>query len=311
MSFTSQVKQELAALEPQKDCCMHSELGALSVCCASITLQGRGYKQVRFSSHSPSVLKRIYTLLKKRFGITSFPRFTHLKRFGGQRLYELRLGAEDSQTLMTDLYQQGGHMMRLKAVPSRMIRRICCRRAWIRGAFLGCGSLMNPERGYRAEFVLDSEEASGYLLRLLKESGVKAAIQLRRGQQVVYVREGDSLVTLLSLMGASRATLITENVRAAGDLKRDLNRAANCDHANMMKQLSAAQQQLEAITRISRAQGLPSLPPALEQLARLRIANPDAGLQQLAQMADPPLTKSGIQYRMRRLMDIASTVRER
>lgn len=148
-------------------------------------------------------------------------------------------------------------------------------------------------------------QAADYLEKLLALNEVSAGRVNRRGSEVVYVRDGDSVVTLLSLMGASRATLETENLRAAATLKRDLNRVANCDQANMLKQLTAAQRQVEAVTAISLSRGLSALPPELEALARLRLSHPDAGLKDLAEMLKPPLSKSGVQHRMRRLMEMA------
>ncbi len=309
MNFTTAVKQELASLPPGKDCCMTAELRALSMCLASLSLMGQGKVQLKYVSHSPSVAKRVLVLLKRRYGVSASPGFSHVARFGGQRVYELRLSREDSQRLLNvagTASAAGG--IRLSVTPGRMMRRICCRRAWIRGAFLGCGSITQPRKGYRAEFVFQRPQTAEYLMKLLELNDVKASQATRRGSIVVYVRDGDSVVTLLSLMGASRATLDMENQRAAATLQRDLNRVANCDTANMSKQLSAAQRQVDAVTAISLNRGLADLPDDLQTLARLRLANPDAGLKELAEMLKPPLTKSGVQHRMRRLMDIARTI---
>lgn len=309
MNFTASVKQELASLPPGKACCMTAELRALSMCLASLTLMGQGKLQMKYQSHSPSVAKRVLILLKKRYAVSAVPGFSTVSRFGGRRVYELRLSGEDSQRMLAvaGTVSAGGGV-RLSFTPGRVIRRICCRRAWIRGAFLGCGSITQPQRGYRAEFALERPQAAEYLMKLLELNGVKAARVERRGSQVVYVRDGDSVVTLLSLMGATRATLDTENLRAAATLKRDLNRVANCDQANIQKQLSAAQRQVAVVTAISLQQGLGSLPKELEALARLRLAHPDAGMKELAEMLRPPITKSGVQHRLRRLMDIAEAL---
>ena len=307
MSFSAAVKQELAALPLEKPCCMAAEFNALTACCASLSLQGGGRAQVQYRTLSASVLKRIFTLLRRRYNLRGLPRQSSLSRFGGQKQYALQLSIQDSRALLQKLFpgKSAQDLGAFRGVPKRVARRICCRRAWVRGAFLGCGSLSDPETGYRAEFVLQDVSRAAYLLRLLALCDVRASLAQRRGVQVVYVRQGDALVTLMGLMGAARAVLDIENIRASGSLNAAINRITNCDSANVSKQLSAAQRQVARITRISLAQGLNALPQELEQLARLRLSNPDANLAQLGELLDPPLGKSGVQHRMERILRCA------
>ncbi|MHC1786098.1 MAG: DNA-binding protein WhiA [Christensenellales bacterium] len=297
------MKQELAALPLEKTCCMTAELNALTACCASLTLQGRGRAQLRYRTLSASVLKRIFMLLKSRHGLVALPRQTRLNRFGGQRQFELQLNGDDSRTLLRAMNPGAapGELAVLRGVPKRVARRICCRRAWIRGAFLGCGTLSDPEKGYRAAFRFDEASRADYLVRLLALNGVSAGRVQRRGGELVQVRDGDALVTLMGMMGATRAVLHIENLRAAASLREGVNRATNCDHANVLRQLHAAQRQVEQITRLSLGVGLASLPPELEALARLRLANPDVTLAQLGELLEPPISKSGVQHRMARI----------
>lgn len=303
MSFTAELKQELSALPLDKPCCMAAELSALSACTALMSLHGAGRWQLRFQSHSASVTKRIFKLLRQRYGLRAMPRLVRQPRFGGRRQYQLDLTAEDSRTLLRAVSPAGGMAQHsLRSLPRRLTRRICCRRAWIRGMFLGCGTVQDLRRGYRAEFLPPDQQRADYLLRLLEQSGLSPRRSKRRGKELLYFSDGDSLATLLGLMGAGRAVLQLENLRAANAIKQRVSRATNCDQANMMKQLNTAQQQVDHIVAISLNQGLSALPRELEQLARLRLSRPDAGLKELAQLCDPPLTKSGLQHRMRRLM---------
>lgn len=280
---------------------MISELSALTGCCASLSLFGRGRYQLQYQSYSVSVIKRIFSLLKQRLGLRPSPRFSHQPRFGGRRQFQLVLNAADGRSLMRALGVKG-LVQALTGVPRRVLRRNCCRRAWIRGMFMGCGTVQDMRKGYRAEFVPPDKGRADTLERLLTQSGVKVGRISRRGREVLYIRDGDSLATLLSLMGASRTLLQMENIRAENSVSSTVNRVTNCDHANMNKQLSAAQRQVEKIVRISLKRGLTVLPEPLEKLARLRLANPDAGLKELAAMCQPPLTKSGVQHRLRRIM---------
>lgn len=313
MSFSAELRRELVALAPAKACCMASELSALTTCCASITLRGQGRVQLVYETRSAGVLRRIFTLLKQRYGIKGTPSLTNLSNFGGVKQYQLRLTVEDSRALLRGLapdHRGGLQRLGLPSVPKRMMRRICCRRAWIRGAFLACGSMVDPRKGYRAEFVMDDASKADYLGRLLKVSGVESLRSLRRGSEVVYIRQGDSLVTLLGLTGASRAVMDIENIRATGSLRGRSNREANCDTANLRKQVDAAQRQVDAITRISLARGLPSLPKELEEMARLRLAHPDLKLKELGELLSPPLSKAGVQHRLRRIMQAAELIEE-
>ncbi len=307
MSFSAAVKQELAALPLEKTCCMTAELNALTACSASLALLGGGRTQIQYETLSASVLKRIFLLLRQRYQLQGQPRVSRIDRFGGMRQYRLRLSPENSRALMHALNPDRApdHM---PSLPRRVMRRICCRRAWIRGAFLACGSVQHPQKGIRAEFVLTDAPRAAFLHRLLEQAGVAALRTLRRGSEVVYVRQGDALANLLGMMGASRAMLELENIRAAGNLHQAVTRATNCDHANLQKQLTAAQRQVEAITRISLAKGLTSLPKDLEALARLRLRHPDASLEGLGALCVPPLGKSGVQHRMRRILNIAEAL---
>lgn len=308
MSFSSQLKQELAALSLGKPCCMLSELSALSSCCASIALLGRGRVQLRFQSYSISAIKRSFRLLSQRFGLKALPRFSLRPQFGGRKQYQLLLDAEDTRALLRGLNPKaGGEVSGLRAIPRRAERRICCRRAYIRGVFLGCGLVQDIRKGYRAEFLPPDSARAEDLIRLLRQEGIEAKRAVRRGRTLVYLRDGDSLATLLGLMGTSRALLSLESLRAENSIREGVNRATNCDEANTMKQLAAAQRQVEKIVSISLNRGLSALPKDLEQLARLRLSNPDAGLKELAALSRPPVSKSGLQYRMRRIMDFDET----
>ncbi len=310
MSFGAELRQELAGLPAGKTCCMGSELAALTACSASISLHGLGRVQLVYETRSASVLRRIFVLLKERYGIKGVPSMTRLSNFGGVRQYQLRLSVEDSRALLRGLapdHRSGAARLGLPSVPRRVVRRICCRRAWIRGAFLACGSMGDPHRGYRAEFALEDASRADHLARLLTLSGVESLRTRRRGSEVVYVRRADSVSTLLGLMGASRAMMAFENIRAAGSLRGRSNRAANCDAGNLHKQVDAAQRQVEAITRISLERGLTSLPRELEELARLRLAHPELKLKELGELLSPPLSKSGVQHRLDRILEAADT----
>jgi len=308
VSFTQEVKAELIAIPTERDCCARAELAALTRGASFLTVSGgRGYS-LRYRTENPAVLRRILVLLKRTGAAQDKPRLLVQRRFGVRRLYLLVLSHPDSRRALMDqgmlaLNEEGEEVFR---PPSRQVtRRSCCRRAYVRGAFLASGFIADPRRRYHAEWVLPDESQARHLQRVLGHLGLAGRISPRRGQGVLYLKEGDELSELLKLMEASRAVLTFENDRAEKSLKADANRAFNCDQGNLGRQLAAAGQQIAAIERISLARGLSSLPSGLEALARLRLANPEATLEELGGMLTPPLGKSGVQHRMRRLMQLA------
>ncbi len=236
------------------------------------------------------MLRRILLLLRFTGATQDKPQLLLRKRFGVHRLYLLALSQPDSRRVllaqgMLVEDDQGEEQFR---TPSRQVtRRGCCRRAYVRGAFLASGFIAEPRRSYHAEWVLPDESAARHLQRVLSHLGLAGRIHRRRGQGILYLKDGDEVSALLKLMEASRAVLSFENDRAEKSLKADATRAFNCDQGNLGRQLDAAGQQIAAIEAISLKSGLTSLPPALEALARLRLANPEKSLEELGQMLSP------------------------
>jgi len=185
MSFSTEVKQELVSLRIEKSCCMLSELNALTQSCASMTLHGRGQVSIAFSSENVTVAKRVFILLKKRLEINATPHFNKVERFGGRRVCVIRLSQGDTRKLMLSLHMlhesEQGEVYR--GLPRRALTRKCCQHAFLRGAFLGEGSVTAPEHGYHLEFVCNSEPRAQALSQLLTRCELDCAIMQRRGAQ--------------------------------------------------------------------------------------------------------------------------------
>lgn len=303
MSFSSQVKEELQRSIPEKHCCQLSELSALTQTCASLRLSGRGRVRVVYETENPALAKRIFQLLKKRMEITPSLEFNRHRRLGGRRLSVLTVPEADSRRLLIAL-----HMMReekdgvvFRGVPRAAESRRCCRASFLRAAFLGAGSVTSPEKGYRLEFI-SSDSRTDTLLNILEKSGVEGHVCHRRDKEIVYVKKGDGVAACLALMGAHVSLLEMENIRIRRDGRNQANRARNCDEGNLKKQLSAGESQRAAIVRYSLAHSLAALPRDLQELGRLRMLHPDASLEELGQMLQKPVGKSGVNHRMRRLM---------
>jgi len=307
MSFTSRVKAELGGLDLTARCCVTAELGGMILGASVLTLSGRHQISLGFRTESAAVLRRALRLFNAAGPAASRPRLMLRERMAGRREYLLQLSDADSHRL---LREQG--MLRRDeagedrfAAPRRVMRRNCCRRVYLRGAFLACGYIADPRRRYHAEWVYHDHARAMRLKRVLGQVGLRAGMSARRGSVLVTIKDGDQVAELLKMMGASLSVLSMENTRAEKSLKERANRAVNCDQANLGRQLAAAARQIEAIETISRERGLSFLPPGLESLARLRLSQPDATLEQLGQQLSPPLSKSGVQHQMRRLIALA------
>ncbi len=307
MSFSAEVKQELVSLRIEKSCCMLSELNALTQSCASMTLHGRGQVSIVFSTENVTVAKRIFILLKKRLEINAVPHFNKVERFGGRRVCTIRLSQSDTRKLMLSLHMlhesDQGEVYR--GLPRRALTRKCCQHAFLRGAFLGEGSVTAPEHGYHLEFVCNSEFRAQALSQLLSRCDLECASMQRRGAFIVYLKRSSHISTLLGLMGATRAMMHYENILAQRSLHESVLRATNCDHNNMIRQISAAQRQISVLQYLKEHALLSSLSPALQDIAELRLQNPDVSLDQLGEMMTPPLGKSGVNHRLRKIMQYA------
>lgn len=314
MSFSSTAKEELIRQPIGKMCCVLSELSALTQTSGSLALRGLGRVQVTYRVENAALARRIFLLLRTQLGITAKLHFVQHARLGGRRTCVLTLGDQDSQTLLIALHMmerdEDGHISLKRTAPRHPMTRQCCRRAFLRGAFLGCGSVTNPDRSYHFEWVAEDQSLRQTLARLLEKSGLPVHEHVRKGQNVMYLKGAQQIADVLALMGANQAVLEMENIRIKKQMRAGANRASNCDEHNSERMLNAADQQIEAIKLISIQRGLFTLPPALQEMARLRLEHTSLSLVELGQLMDPPVGKSGVNHRMRRLMDIANEVRQ-
>ena len=194
------------------------------------------------------------------------------------------------------------------AVDSRFIQKSCCRRAFLRGAFLCVGSISDPEKGYHLEFVCTGEIRARQLQRLIQEFDIEARILIRKKYHVVYIKEGAGIVDLLNVMGAHMSLMNLENLRILKEMRNSINRRVNCETANITKTVNAASRQIEDILYLRDHYGLQKLPPALRRMAEVRLEYPDAPLKELGQYLEPPVGKSGVNHRLRKLSELAQQV---
>ena len=218
------------------------------------------------------------------------------------------MGDEDSQKLMlalnmTEQDEEGNIRYRRTTVRHPMTRQ-CCRKAYLRAAYLGSGTMSNPEKEYHFEVSATDQSLVRELGRLLEKSGLPVNTYQRKGQTVVYLKGAQQISDAMALMGATNSVFSLEDIRIRKQARGAANRAINCDEYNFQRMLDAADSQVEGIRRYVIVKGMRSLPPALQEIAQKRLDNADLSLVELGQLFEPPLTKSAVNHRMRRLMDI-------
>ncbi len=312
MAYTADVKSELMQSPVLKDCCAGAELTALLLLSGSISLCGLGRYRLTFGSENAAVVRYCFTQLKRAFALAPEIRAVRSNQRGEHIRYQLQLEGEEAAGLLDRLgLLDPKQLLGIRMRPGRAIlSRECCRKAYLRGAFLACGWISQPEKAYHFEFAAPDEEQAKTLQELIARWDVQARISARKSQQIVYVKKSEDVETLLGVLGASSALLTFENVRIMKGLRNDLNRQMICDDFNTDKTVRAAAQQLDDIAVIEKYLGLGRLPASLRQVAEARIASPDATLSQLGELMDPPAAKSAVNKRIRRLGELAQKLRD-
>ena len=305
MSFSEEVKEELCRVRTQNACCVLSELSAVTQSTASLALSGGRFCLIWRMEHI-ALARRVLTLLKQHLDVSAQMEYTLIPQFGGRRICELKLDAKDSEKVLLALgmMKADGSGFNLGARNMSSGRK-CCRGAYLRGFFLSSGYLLTPEKGYRLEIILDSREKAEAVQHILQMNGIwGAACRQQKEKFHVTTESGDEVIAALTVMGAVNAMMRMENIRIEKESKNRANRAFNCDQSNLRKQLAKAKAEADMIGEYLEAHTLEELPEKLRAVARARMENPTASLEELAQALPSPITKSGLYHRMQQLMKL-------
>ena len=315
MSYSGDVRRELVEVLPGAKHCRAAELAAILDLCGDITVDAYGQTQIRILSENLTVAQKYFILVKKLFHIvpeTAVRRKKGQKK-GGQYLVVIRDPRAAENILKTCGMQGGADTLPGESNLPRaeeLLRRDCCKRAYLRGTFLAAGMITNPEKAYQLEIVTTDEERADRTRELMETFGARPKVMKRGKTFVVYVKEGEQIADLLNVMGAHVALMDFENVRILKEMRNQVNRGVNCETANIRKTVAASRRQKEDIEYIQKTAGLESLPENLEQLARLRLEEPDISLTELGEMLDPPIGKSGVNHRLRKISLLAAELRQ-
>jgi len=305
MSFTAEVKEELSRVEPKRQCCLKAELAALVRVEGTLHLTGRELFRVEIATETAPVARKTIKLLH---GLYELKTELTVRRSVLHKTNNYLITVPSQPRLPKALSELGildQDMNLTYGIEPRVVKRDCCAIAYLRGAFLGGGFVADPHGDFHFELTAESEQMAEDLAGLMARFGIIGKVTRRRGLYTVYLKGAEPIVTFLALVGAHRALLRTEDVRIIKSMRNDVNRLVNAETANLAKTADAAASQIEAIQFIADTRGLASLPPALREFAELRLANPDVSLRELGELADPPLSKSAIYHRVRRIEEMA------
>lgn len=310
MSFSSDLKKELSLVESEKPCCALSELSGLFATTGSLSLLGRGKLNVQFISESMAVSRRTYSLLTKTLHLAPQIHYLTTARFGGTRKCVLTLGPVQTPEMLFALgmmeRKPDGESVLRSTSPRCSITRLCCTRAYLRGVFLGGGTMSNPSQSYHLELSYRDPPSRETLAKCVQRAGLPIHESARGDRRFFYLKQCEQILTLLTAIGAHASVMRIEDLRVRRQVLGAVNRAMNCDEANMQKQMEASRQQVEAIRRLRDSDEFEGLSEALKEIALARLSSPDATLSQLGASLSPPIGKSGVNHRMRRLMALAN-----
>ncbi len=302
----NQVKDELSKVRGARRCCRLAELSSLIRVEGVLHLQGLDRLAVHTESENAAVARAIINLARELFGRTPDLSCQKMPRLRNQVCYCLSFYEGDNLVqILNELGILDEHGRPLEGVPRRLVRNRCCKAAYLRGAFLGCGFLGDMRRNKHLEFNLASPDMAGGILEILADLGVTAAVFQRRSSHVVYLKRKESILELLALMGAHAAVLRLENELIVSGIKEDVNRRVNCETANLRKATQAAQRQIRDILQVEEEVGISRLPRSLRDIAEARLRHPELSLAELGSCTDPPLSKSAVYHRLNRIAAIA------
>ena len=316
MSFASETKNELARIEPEKKCCMLAEISGFLRVAGSIGLVGFGKFKIIMTTDNPAVARHYKKLIQDYFGIETKLEIGEGKAVGKSRSskkfsYSITIDADNrSEQILREtgilLVREGNNYIS-DGIYSGIVRTKCCKKAYLRGVFMGAGTMSDPEKGYDLEFVLESATMAADLKKLINSFvDLSCKVTERRGKHVVYMKKADYISDMLAIMGASSQVFSMEETRIKKEMVGSARRMSNCDSANMDRSIEASMKHIEAIKKIESSVGLASLPDSLREAADLRIEHPDISISALGELCDPPLKKSGINKRLMKIEEIAS-----
>ena len=314
MSFSTLVKSELCRAEIESECCLLSELAAVVRISGTVSLIKEKDFNIRIVTENAAFVRRVFSIIKKLFNINAEVTIRKSKKLKKHTLFILvitssmgakhilrRIGIDfNGETKSLDFSMNAKHMQ----------KKTCCKRSYLRGAFLSGGSISDPEKTYHLEIINHHKKLALETCSLMNSFKLKGKIIKRKSTFVTYLKEGENIVDFLNVVGAHTALMELENIRILKEMRNNVNRIVNCETANLDKTVNASYRQVENIKYIRDFIGFDNLPRTLRDIAELRLEYDDASLIELGEKLEPVLGKSGVNHRLRKLDELAESVRD-
>lgn len=301
MSFSGEVKEELVKQMASARHCQLAELAVILEYTNAVREKEDGSFALEIQQETPYVARKCFALLKKTFNIETIKE----EDAEASNHFHYENTEQLPKILQAVKYVPGEE----RVVNAMVMKSLCCKRAFLRGAFLSIGSMSNPEKGYHLEFVCENEKQAKQVQDTLAVFDVEAKIVARKRYQVVYLKESEGIVELLNIMGAHISLMNLENLRILKDMRNSINRRVNCEAANITKTVNAATKQIDDILYIRDHYGFSNLSDNLREIAEVRLDYPDATLKELGEYLEPKVGKSGVNHRLRKLSELADRLR--
>ncbi|MFA9466765.1 MAG: DNA-binding protein WhiA [Velocimicrobium sp.] len=315
MSFSKNVKEELSKQVSLARHCQIAEIAAIISLCGNIIINDKNEYFIKIHTENLTVARKYFILIRKSFHVSADISVRRNNNFKKSNVYTVWIkDALASMKILqaTKLIDFDGEIREeLSITDNLVVQNTCCKRAFIRGAFLAYGSMSDPAKNYHFEIVTSARKKAEQLRDIINFFQMDAKIVQRKKHFVVYIKEGSQIVDLLNIMEAHVSLMKLENVRILKEMRNSINRQVNCETANINKTVVAASKQIDDIKYIRDTIGFLKLSEGLEEIAKLRIEHTDASLKELGVLLNPPIGKSGVNHRLRKLSMIADTLREK
>lgn len=309
MSFSSEIKDEVAKIKVEDYKIILSELAGITPMCGILNFKNNKISMEYITENAP-VARRIFTFLRRSFGFdveVKNVRSTQLKK----NVFIIYISQDESCRLLLDelKYIKGASVFMINYAPTDLIKTSNEKKAYIRGAFMGSGSITDPKKGYHLEFVSENESNAYFLRDTINEFGLKSKVIMRKEKYIIYIKDSEQISDFLSLIGAYNSVLNYENVRVIKEMRNNVNRIVNCETANLNKTVKSSYDQVEDIKLIEREIGIENLDEDLKAIAKIRLENRSMSLNDIANSLEPKLSKSTVNYRFKKLRKIANKLR--
>lgn len=307
MSFAARTKKELTQIG-LKTCCKRAELAAMIRINGTVLIADKRFS-LDVVTENAAIARRMYTLLKEMFGVHAELLVRKKMRLKKNNIYMMRVPFQVKEILQ-ELCIANETLQFNAGINSELVRKPCCKRSYLRGAFLAGGSVNDPEgSSYHLEISSMDMEHSEALLDLINSYDLNGKLIDRKKAYVVYLKEVEKIIEFLNIVGAHQALLRFEDIRIVKGMRNQVNRLVNCETANLNKTIEASVRQMDNIRLLERVMGLENLPQKLREVAELRQAYPDINLKELGEMLPGKVSKSGVNHRLRKLDELAEKIR--